>query len=491
MSPTLIFIVFLSYTLMLFLVSALTARDGGNKAFFLGNKKSPWPAVAYGMIGASLSGVTFISVPGWVSTTQFSYLMVVAGYLVGYAIIAFVLLPVYYRLNLTSIYTYLEGRFGFWSYKTGASYFLISRIVGSSFRMFLAVAVLQTFLFDKWNIPFEATAILTVLIILGYTFRSGIRTIVWTDTLQTTFMLSSLIISIVLIIRNMDISFGELVHRVVEAGHAKVVFAGDLSDKRDFLKQFLGGAFIAITMTGLDQDMMQKNLSCRNLKDAQKNVITLSWILVPVNLLFLFLGASILVYAATMGIELPANSDYNFPFMAFNHFGALAGIVFLIGLIAANYASADSALAALTTSFAIDIYGLERRQGLDEKRKESIRKRVHIGMALFLGLMIVVFKYINNQAVIQQLFTIAGYTYGPLLGLYAYGLFTKRPVIDRWVPLVAILSPAICFVLQYFSKELFNGYVFGFELLVLNGALTFLGLWILSLLRKPDQESIT
>jgi len=415
-TPKLIFISFIVYTLLLFVVSWITSKKADNKSFFIGNKKSPWFVVAYGMVGASLSGVTFISVPGWVGDTQFSYMIVVLGYLVGYFVIAQILLPLYYRLNLTSIYSYLEARFGYWSYKTGAFYFLLSRVIGASFRMFLIVNVLQLFVFDAWGIPFGVTIALFILLIWLYTFKGGIRTIVWTDTLQTTFMLLSVGISIYLISDGLNLSLSSLVSAVSDSEYSKMVFT-EWQDKRFVVKQFLSGAFIAIVMTGLDQDMMQKNLSCRNLKDAKKNIITLSWILVPVNLLFLFLGASLYLFAIQKGIQIPELTDDLFPTIAIQHLGIFAGLVFIIGLIAAAYSSADSALTALTTSFSVDFLNIEKKTDLTEKQRIRIRTIVHIGISLLVLVVIIVFRTINNQAVIAKLFTIAGYTYGPLLGL--------------------------------------------------------------------------
>ncbi len=477
MTPKLIFISFIAYTILLFVVSWITSKKADNKTFFIGNKQSPWFVVAYGMVGASLSGVTFISVPGWVGTTQFSYMIVVLGYLVGYFIIAQVLLPLYYRLNLTSIYSYLESRFGYWSYKTGAFYFLLSRVIGASFRMFLIVNVLQLFVFDAWGIPFGVTIALFILLIWLYTFKGGIRTIVWTDTLQTTFMLLSVGISIYLISKGLNLSLSSLVSTVAESDYSKMVFT-EWQDKRFVVKQFLSGAFIAIVMTGLDQDMMQKNLSCRNLKDAKKNIITLSWILVPVNLLFLFLGASLYIYANQNGIQIPTLTDDLFPTIAIQHLGIFAGLVFIIGLIAAAYSSADSALTALTTSFSVDFLGIEKRTNLNEKQRIRIRTYVHIGISVLVLVVIILFRAINDQAVISKLFTIAGYTYGPLLGLYAFGLFTKYSVKDKWVPIIAIISPALCYLLSIFSESLLNGYKFGFELLIVNGLITFIGLYL-------------
>ncbi len=482
MTPQLILISFLSYTLLLFVISWITSRKSDNDSFFIGNRKSPWYIVAYGMIGASLSGVTFISVPGWVGDTQFSYLMVVLGYVLGYITIATVLLPMYYRLKLTSIYTYLEQRFGFWSHKTGSFYFLLSRVIGASFRMFLVVNVLQIFVFDSYHIPFALTVIIFMLLILLYTFKGGIKTIVWTDSLQTTFMLFAVVFSIIIIVKNLDFSFAEITKEVINSNYSQIIFS-EWQDARFFVKQFLSGAFIAIVMTGLDQDMMQKNLSCKKLQDAQKNMISLGVVLVFVNLIFLFLGAALFIYAESKGIPIPVLTDNLFPTIALKHFGAVAGIVFLIGLISAAYSSADSALTALTTSFSIDFLNLENRP-ISDAKKIKIRKIVHFSVATLLVLVIVGFSAINNQAIIAKLFTIAGYTYGPLLGLYAFGLFTSRKVRDKWVPLIALLSPIICYIVSENSIQWFNGYKFGFELLILNGMITYLGLFIMSHTKK-------
>ena len=478
MSPFLILSIFLVYTLLIFAVTYFTSRKADSHSFFLGNKISPWFVVAYGMIGASLSGVTFMSVPGWVKETQFSYMVVVFGYLFGYFVIALVLLPLYYRLKLTSIYSYLEQRFGFWSYKTGAGFFIISRTMGASLRMFLVINVLQVFVFDAWNIPFWINVLIFIFLIILYTLKGGIRTIVWTDTLQTTFMLLAVILSIVYISRELGKSAGDLIPVIRESGTARI-FITDWHHERFFLKQFLSGMFITITMTGLDQEMMQKNLSCKNIREAQKNMFTFSGILVFVNLLFLFLGAILLIYSQNKGV-IVSSSDDLFPAVALRYLSPLAGIVFLIGLISAAFPSADGALTSLTTSFSIDFLSLQKRTGLSEEKKTMIRYIVHISIAIIFFFSILLFRALNDRAVIDKLFTIAGYTYGPLLGLYAFGLFTKRNVNDRITPFIAIFSPAVCWILSRYSVELFNGYRFGFELLLLNGLLTFLGLWIFS-----------
>ncbi|KAF0129491.1 MAG: Na+/solute symporter [Bacteroidetes bacterium] len=478
MLHNLIFIVFILYTLVLFGVAFFTSRKSNNESYFNGNRKSPWPVVAYGMIGASLSGVTFISIPGWVGNTQFTYLMVVFGYLIGYLVITYFLLPLYYRLNLISIYTYLEQRFGFYAYKTGAFYFLVSRTIGASFRMFLVINVLQIFIFDKWGLPFWGTTLIFVVLITLYTFKAGIKTIVWTDLLQTTFMLASLVITIYAIASKLDINILQLFERAKSAGYTTII-DGDWRSDRFYLKQFFSGMFITIVMTGLDQDMMQKNLTCRNVKDAQKNMISLGLLLIPVNMLFLFLGASLYVYATDFGIVLPNISDDLFPVLAFEHFGPVLAVVFLIGLIAAAYSSADGAITALTTSFIIDILGNKNDAVLTEDEKKKRRYKTHFFISSLIILTIVLFREINDQAVISRLFTIAGYTYGPLLGLFAFGMFTNKNVKDKLVPVVAIIAPLLSYIVSSNSDFLLNGYKFGFEILIFNGLLTFIGLFII------------
>lgn len=486
MSPTLILTVFLIYTILLFAVTYFTARKADSHTFYLGKNISPWYVVAYGMIGASLSGVTFMSVPGWVKETQFSYMVVVFGYLFGYFVIALVLLPLYYRLKLTSIYSYLEKRFGFWSYKTGAGFFILSRTLGASLRMFLVINVLQVFVFDAWDVPFWFNVLVFITLIILYTFKGGIRTIVWTDTLQTTFMLLAVILSVVYISRELGRPLPELIAMIKHEGITRM-FITDWNHERFFLKQFLSGMFITIVMTGLDQEMMQKNLSCKNIRDAQKNMFTFSGILVFVNLLFLFLGAILLIYAQSVNLSVQM-SDEIFPAIALRYLSPVAGLVFLIGLISAAFPSADGALTSLTTSFTIDFMGLDRRQSLTEKQRTRIRYAVHISIAAVFMTAILIFRALNDRAVIDKLFTIAGYTYGPLLGLYSFGLFTKRRVNDSVTPFIAIISPVACYFISRYSVELFNGYKFGFELLLLNGFLTFTGLWLFS--KKSNEKTL-
>ena len=474
MSPLVIALIIVIYFAGLVLISYLTTRKVDSQSFFNGNRKSPWYIIAIGMIGTSISGVTFISVPGYVMTSQFSYLQMVLGFLCGYFFIANVLLPLYYRLNLTSIYTYLEGRFGFWSYKTGASFFLISRLLGSSVRLFLVSMVLQTLVFNALGVPFWVTVIGTIGLIWLYTFKGGIKTIIWTDLIQTIAMLSALVLSLFLIKDSLNYSFHELVSTVANSKYARIWFFDDPYAKTYFWKQFLGGFFTTIVMTGLDQDMMQKNLACKNIKDAQKNMYSYGFLFLPINLLFLALGALLGVYAVKNGIAIPGNTDKLFPMLATGgYFNASLGVIFIIGIIAAAYASADSALAALTTSFTIDIMGANRFEASKMKR---IRTITHVGMSVATIIVILAFKSINSDAVITAIYIIAGYTYGPLLGLYAFGLFTKRCVRDRWVPYIAIAAPIICYILSVNSARWFNGYEFGFELLILNGAVVFVGL---------------
>ncbi|MCC8360521.1 sodium:solute symporter [Salinimicrobium sediminilitoris] len=476
MQPYSILLLIAGYFLTLIFISWITGRKSDNNTFFKANRQSPWYIVAFGMIGASLSGVTFISVPGWVEASQFSYMQVVLGYVVGYIVIGLVLLPLYYRMNLTSIYTYLEGRFGTYSYKTGASFFLLSRIVGASFRLFLVANVLQIILFDSLGIPFWATVIMTILLIWLYTFRSGIKTIVYTDTLQTLCMLVAVGVSIYYVSEDLGIQGGELISHISNSELSKMFFFDDFKSADFFWKQFISGAFITIVMTGLDQDMMQKNLTCRNLGDAQKNMFWFTIVLVFVNLLFLSLGVLLTEYARANGID--ASKDDLFPVIATSgELGMGIAVFFILGLIAAAYSSADSALTALTTSFSIDILDIETRYS--PEKQEKVRKLIHIGVSVVLILVIIAFKYIiRDESVIAKLFVFAGYTYGPLLGLYSFGLFTKMKVKDKLVPVIAILSPILTYVISINSLVWF-GFEFGFFVLILNGLLTFLGLVLL------------
>lgn len=481
MNSQLVLVVISAYFLLLFLISWFTSRKVTSDTFFTGDRQSPWFLVAFGMIGASLSGVTFISVPGEVGNTNFYYFQVVLGYTLGYFTIAKVLLPLYYRLNLVSIYSYLEDRFGFWSYKTGSFFFILSRALGSSLRLYLVASVLQLILFDSLGIPFWVSVLITVGLIWLYTHRGGIKTVVWTDTLQTLFMLLAVIITIFLIGKDLGIqSLGDYLSKVSEDSRSEI-FNWDWKAGTNFFKQFISGAFITIVMTGLDQDMMQKNLTCRTLGDAQKNMFWFTTILVVVNLLFLSLGVMLYLYAETKGIALPSRSDELFPLLATQHFSAFAGIVFVLGITAAAYSSADSTLTALTTSFCYDFLEIERKYA--PEKRVAIRKKVHIAFTGLMYVLILAFYFLNDQSVINSVFIIAGYTYGPLLGLYSFGLFTKLKTNDRWVPAIAVIAPLLTFVISSNSEKWLWGYKFGFEALVLNGALMFLGLY---LLRKKD-----
>ena len=471
MQPLHVFLLIAGYFALLLLISYFTGKGDSNEVFFKASKQSPWYLVAFGMIGASLSGVTFISVPGWVETSSFSYFQVVLGYILGYFVIGTVLLPLYYKLNLTSIYTYLEGRFGKSSYKTGASFFLLSRIIGASFRLYLVATVLQNLVFK--NMPFWVTVTITVLLIWLYTFKNGIKTIVLTDTLQTLFMLIAVGVAIYFIANDLGLDGSTIFNFVAENKMSKVFYFEDWRSENYFIKQFLSGAFIAIVMTGLDQDMMQKNLTCRNLKDAQKNMFWFTIVLTFVNLLFLSLGVLLTVYAQQNGID--AHKDQLFPTIAVQSgLGIGIAFFFILGLIAAAYSSADSALTSLTTSFSIDLLEVEKES--EPGKQVRTRKKVHIGMSLVLIMVIIVFKYlIADATVIAKLFTFAGYTYGPLLGLFAFGLFSKTAVKDLWVPVVAIVSPIVGYAISFLCSHYLN-FEWGFFILILNGLLTVVGL---------------
>lgn len=475
MSPKIIISVVAIYFLALIVIAYFTSRKAKVEDFFIGNRSSPWYLVAFGMIGASLSGVTFISVPGEVGIKGFAYFQLVLGYIFGYAFIAFVLMPIYYKLNLISIYTYLEKRFGFWSYKTGSFFFLLSRTIGAAFRLYLAAEVLQLMIFNYYNIPFEATVIITVGLIWVYTFRGGIKTIVWTDTFQTLFLVGSLILSVITIKNELGWSFNDLFVNVHQSRYS-TIFDWNVGSQTFFVKQFLAGIFISIVMTGLDQDLMQKNLTCKNIKEAQTNMVSFVGILIVVNYLFLMLGACLYLYTTAKGIIPPSRTDQLFPTLAFNNLGMVASILFLLGIIASTYASADSALASLTTAFCIDFLNFESKN--DEKQKSELKLLVHIAFSILLLFVIIIFKYINDQAVISAVFKAAGLTYGPLLGLFFFGLFTKYQLKDKLVPLVCCLAVVFSYFLNQYSLQLFNGYRIGFELLLINGAFTFLGLLI-------------
>lgn len=476
MEPISILLLILGYFGLLILISSLISKkDEGNDAFFKANKNSPWYLVAFGMIGASLSGVTFISVPGKVEASQFVYFQLVLGYIVGYFVIGTVLLPLYYRLNLTSIYTYLGDRFGRNSYKTGAWFFIISRTVGSNLRLMLVADVLQTLVFDKLNVPYWITVTVTILLIWVYTKKSGIKTIIWTDTLQTLFMLIAVAFCIVTVSQDLGLNISTLSGFIAESNFSKTFFFEDFSSPNYFWKQFLSGAFIAIVMTGLDQDMMQKNLTCRSLKDAQKNMFWFTIVLTFVNFLFLVMGLLFTEYALKYNID--AHKDQLFPILANEYLGIGVAFFFILGLIAAAYSSADSALTSLTTSFSIDILEIEKKY--DSVKQVVIRKQIHKMFVLVSVLVILGFKYfVEDASIIDKVLKFAGFTYGPLLGLYSFGLFTKWNVKDKLVPIVAITAVLSSIILNLFSESWF-GFAFGFEILIVNGILTFVGLMLI------------
>ncbi|MBO5251710.1 MAG: sodium:solute symporter [Bacteroidaceae bacterium] len=466
------------YFLLLMGVARLTNRNADNDAFFRGNRKSPWYVVAFGMIGASLSGVTFVSVPGMVRGIDMTYMQTCMGFFVGYIIIAHVLLPLYYRLNLTTIYSYLNSRIGRYSYKTGASFFLLSKMIGAAARLYLVCLILQHYVFDDLHIPFAVSVLGIVVLIWLYTRKSGIKTIVWTDSFQTFCLLAALGLILYQVGCQMNLDATGMVQAITESDYSRIFVFDDWQSKQNFFKQFLSGIFITIVMTGLDQDMMQKNLSCRNLREAQKNMYSYGVSFVPVNLLFLSLGVLLLLLASQQGLALPEAGDDILPFFAAEgRLGVATLVFFTIGIIAAAFSSADSALTALTTSFCIDILGIERT---DDQHAEKKRKWSHFFISVvFIGF-ILLFKAANNDSIIDAIYTIASYTYGPLLGLFAFGLFTKWQPRDKFVPVIAILSPFVCYAIDRAVYES-TGYQFGYEMLMFNGLLTFVGLSLLSI----------
>jgi Na+/proline symporter len=480
MSTTLILAIIIGYFFLLLLIAQWTGRNATSDSFFTGNRNSPWYVVAFGMIGASLSGVTFISVPGEVGNTAWGYFQMVLGYQVGYWVIAMVLLPLYYRLGLVSIYSYLKDRFGVASYKTGSAFFLLSQLIGASFRLFLVAGVLQLAVFNTLGVPFWVSVLITIALIWMYTFKAGIKTVVWTDTLQTFFMLAAVVFTLFIVAGKLDLGFFGVIETVAAHPFSKIIET-DWRSGQFFAKQFVSGAFIAIVMTGLDQNMMQKNLTCRNLKDAQKNIAWFSPSLIPVNLLFLALGVLLYIYAEQFGVTLPSRTDELFPFLALNHFGTITAIFFLLGITAAAYSSADSSLTSLTTAFCIDFLAVDIANQENTKRTKLF---VHIGFSFAMFAVIMLFYALNDSSVISAIFRAAGYTYGPLLGLFAFGLFTKYKINDRWAPIICVASPILCYIISSNSAAWFNGYQFGYELLLLNGAFTALGLYFIRLGEK-------
>ena len=484
---TFIFSFFIFYVVLLFVITGITSRKADNQTYFTGNRKSPWFVVAYGMIGSSLSGVTFMSVPGDVYTTQFTYLGVVLGYILGYVVIGMILLPLYYKSGVTSIYEYLGSRIGEEAHKTGSVLFFISRLLGSALRMYLVIFVLQVFVFDGWHIPIWLTAIVMICIILLYTFRGGLKTVVWTDMLQTTFLIGALVITIIVIMKDMGGSFSELWQAMSDVGKdgtdCRTVWNTDWRNNSFFVKQIIGGMFITIAMTGLDQDMMQKNLSCKTLRDSQRNMFSFTTILVVVNLLFLLLGGMLLVFAKRHGIDVASMpTDRIYPEIAFKYLGKFGALVFVFGLISAGFSSADGTFTALTTTVCYDILGIEKRFP-SAQAQTRVRRLVHLAISMLFLIVIIVVANHHNDALIRIIFTVASYTYGPLLGLFVFGIFTRReiPAKRRFlIPLVAVLIPTLCYIVSSHSVEWLNGYKFGYELLIVNGLIVFGCLMLLS-----------
>lgn len=499
MTPITILTLIIIYFGILFLISHfISKKDSGNDAFFKANKNSKWYLVAFGMIGTALSGVTFISVPGQVGSPdiQFKYFQFVLGNAIGFILIAKVLLPLYYRMNLTSIYGYIEQRLGIVAYKTAASIFLISRTIGSAARLYLVVIVLQRYVFDAFGIPFWVTVFGSLALIFAYTYRGGLKTIIITDTLQTVFLVSSVIFTIYFICDSLDYSIPQAFEAVKNSNYSKIFFYEDWLKSNFVVKQILGGIFVTIAMVGLDQDLMQKNLSCKNIGEAQKNMFTFTGIFVIINIFFLCVGALLYMYADKNGISVPLDSftgkprtDLLFPEIAFNHLTLIPAIVFLLGLTAATFATTDSALTALTTSFCVDFLGMDKVKNAANPNMVRTRHWVHIGFSGLMFLVIVIIYFLNSDSVVSLIFKIASYTYGPLLGLYTFGLFMKtKTVKGRFVPIVCILAPTITFIISAYSKEIFGNYEFAEELIILNGALTFIGLILIS--KKATQRTI-
>lgn len=490
MSPIILLSFLIGYFAVLIGISYFTSKGASdNSSFFIANRNSRWYFVAFGMIGTALSGVTFISVPGAVEKNAFGYFQFVLGNAVGFVLIAKVLLPLYYRMNLISIYTYLEQRLGHWSYKSGAMIFLVSRTIGSAFRLYLVAIVLQKFIFDAWQVPFWVTIAVCLLLIWTYTHRGGLKTIIITDTLQTVFLLSSVVLSIYFISSSLNLNLPQTFEMVKESSYSQIFFWENfLESKNHFFKQFLGGIFVTIAMTGLDQDLMQKNLSCKNIGEAQKNMLTFTVVFVVINIFFLSVGALLYQFAAANGIS-PGDlktPDHLFPEIALNHLNIVPAIVFMLGLTAATFATTDSALTALTTSFCVDFLGFDKKEDGNSPRLVRTRHFVHVLFSVVMLLVILVFKVINNDSVVNAIFKAAGYTYGPLLGLFVFGMSNNRKVIDKLVPFICLLSPGITYWIDSNSQD-WVGYALGFELIILNAAITFL---LLLLTSKPSSQVV-
>lgn len=478
MSPLSVVLTIFVYFAVLFLISYVSGRKADNQGFFVGNRKSAWYVVAFAMIGSSMSGVTFISVPGMVGASHFAYLQMTLGFIVGQLIIAFLLTPLFYKMNLVSIYEYLENRFGVSLYKTGACFFFISKMLGAAVRLFLVCAVLQLLVFEPLHLPFILNVVFTILLVWLYTFRGGVKTLIWTDSLKTFCLLVTVILTIYYIASDLRLDFTAMVNAIKDSDLSRIFFFDDVNDKRYFFKQFMAGVFTMIAMTGLDQDMMQRNLSCKNFKDSQKNMITSVLSQFVVILLFLMLGVLLYLFMIQKNITIPEKSDEIFPMIATQgYFPAIVGILFIVGLISSAYSAAGSALTALTTSFTVDI--LESTKKHSDEQVAKIRKKVHVGMAIVMGAVIVIFNLLNNTSVIDAVYILASYTYGPILGMFAFGIFMKQHVRDKYIPIVAVTSPILCFILQKNSEVWFNGYSFSYELLIFNALFTFIGLCLL------------
>jgi Na+/proline symporter len=500
MSPAILLTFLIAYFLILIVIAFATSKKSSdNSTFFIANRNSKWYLVAFGMIGTALSGVTFISVPGEVGSpggNQFQYFQFVLGNAVGFIIIATLLLPLYYRMRLTSIYSYIEQRLGFYSYKTAASIFLISRVIGSAFRLYLVVIVLQRFIFDSYGVPFWLTVLISLVLIWSYTFKGGLKTIIITDTLQTFFLVLSVFLTLYFICSSLGLNIPEAFETIKTSGYAKVFFFEDfMTNGFHVSKQFIGGIFVTIAMTGLDQDLMQKNLSMKTIGEAQKNMFTFTGVFVVLNIFFLSVGALLYIYAAKNGIEIPLDhvtgkprTDFLFPEIALNHLSVIPAIVFMLGLTAATFATTDSALTALTTSFCVDFLHLDKKENSNSKASVNKRHIVHVAFSLLMFVVILIFNAVNDQSVVAGIFKVASYTYGPLLGLYGFGLFVKnRGLHDKLVPFICLISPFICYLLNIYSGELLNGYKFSVELILINGLITFVGLLLIS--KKTDQQT--
>ena len=488
MTPYSVLLTMAAYFALLFSIAYVTGRKTDNQGFFVGNRRSPWWAVAFAMVGSSISGVTFISVPGWVATNNFSYMQMVLGFFAGQLIIAFVLIPLFYRMKLVSIYEYLENRFGATTYKTGAWFFFVSKMLGAAVRVFLVCIVMQLLVFKPLGVGFFWNVVLTMLLVWLYTFRGGVKSLIWTDSFKTLCLLLSVGLSIYYIARGLGLGIESLSSAVASHDYARMFFFDDLNDKRYFFKQFFAGVFTVIAMTGLDQDMMQRNLSCRNFRDSQKNILTSGLLQIGVILLFMVLGVLLYMYAAAQQIALPDKSDELFPLIATGgYFPTIVGVLFVVGLIAAAYSAAGSALTALTTSFTVDVLESTRRH--DEQQTAHIRRWVHGAMTVVMGGVILLFNLLNNASVVDTVYVLASYTYGPILGLFGFGIFVRRPVRDRWVPVAALLAPVLCYLLQSHSQQWFGGYQFSYELLIFNALFTFVGLCVL-IRRRPREVSV-